>query len=252
MRTLSGGEAQRISLATQLGSKLTGTLYVLDEPTIGLHPRDTAALANLLKELAKNGNTVVTVEHDHHVIQQANHVVEMGPASGEKGGEVVCSAPYSYIHQRSSSDHSSIFTRRRIHSNSSSTVVLGNGKTLTITGAHEHNLKNLDRSTASIRNADVCHRSIGIWKKHARRKYSLCSCCSASLQSGHTAQLDNSITFRWIRASAHRSAHQSRTYRQNTSFESNHLYESLSSHSATVCPIPRSTHSRTHSSTFFF
>ena len=77
-RTLSGGEAQRIALANQLGSKLVGTLYVLDEPTIGLHPRDTAALASLLKELATQGNTVVTVEHDQHVIQQADHVVELG------------------------------------------------------------------------------------------------------------------------------------------------------------------------------
>ena len=142
MRTLSGGEAQRISLATQLGSKLTGTLYVLDEPTIGLHPRDTAALANLLKELAKNGNTVVTVEHDHHVIEQADHIVEMGPASGEKGGEVVCSAPYSAFMK----DPRPI-TARYLCGEESIPLPQhrrqGNEKFLTLIGAQEHNLKNL-------------------------------------------------------------------------------------------------------------
>lgn len=92
-RTLSGGEAQRITLANQLGSKLVGTLYVLDEPTIGLHARDTATLATILRDLADAGNTVVVVEHDPHMIQAADHIVEMGPASGELGGEVVCAAP---------------------------------------------------------------------------------------------------------------------------------------------------------------
>ena len=142
MRTLSGGEAQRISLATQLGSKLVGTLYVLDEPTIGLHPRDTAALAKLLKELAKNGNTVVTVEHDHYVIQQADHVVEMGPASGEKGGEVVCSAPYPTFIKSSRP-----ITARYLRGEEAIPLPRqrrpGNTKTLTITGAQEHNLKDL-------------------------------------------------------------------------------------------------------------
>ncbi|GKS59072.1 UvrABC system protein A [Nitrospira sp.] len=93
-RTLSGGEAQRITLANQLGATLIGTLYVLDEPTIGLHARDTATLAAILQDLAQAGNTVVVVEHDPHMIRAANHVVEMGPWSGEKGGEIVCSAPF--------------------------------------------------------------------------------------------------------------------------------------------------------------
>ena len=141
-RTLSGGEAQRIALANQLGSKLVGTLYVLDEPTIGLHPRDTAALAGLLKELAKQGNTVVTVEHDQHVIQQADHVVEMGPGSGEQGGEIVCSAPYPHFF-----NNQRAVTARYLRGEESITLPKqrrsGNGKSLTITGAREHNLKNL-------------------------------------------------------------------------------------------------------------
>src|SRR6185503_16704936 len=91
-RTLSGGEAQRAALANQLGARLVGTLYVLDEPTIGLHPRDTATLAGILRELAVQGNTVVVVEHDRQMMQAADYLVELGPLSGEKGGEVICAA----------------------------------------------------------------------------------------------------------------------------------------------------------------
>ena len=92
-KTLSGGEAQRVSLANQLGAHLVGTLYVLDEPTIGLHASDTDLLAGILKDLAAAGNTVVVVEHDRQMIESADHIVELGPHSGEKGGEVVCAAP---------------------------------------------------------------------------------------------------------------------------------------------------------------
>ncbi|KRT72373.1 MAG: excinuclease ABC subunit A, excinuclease ABC subunit A, partial [Candidatus Rokubacteria bacterium CSP1-6] len=88
-RTLSGGEAQRINLANQLGSQLVGTLYVLDEPSIGLHARDTARLAELCRELAYAGNTVVVVEHDRTFMDAADYLVELGPGSGERGGEVV-------------------------------------------------------------------------------------------------------------------------------------------------------------------
>src|SRR5439155_6147663 len=90
-RTLSGGEAQRINLANQLGSQLVGTLYVLDEPSIGLHARDTMRLADLCRELAQAGNTVVVVEHDRGFIEAADHVIELGPGSGERGGEIVFS-----------------------------------------------------------------------------------------------------------------------------------------------------------------
>ena len=87
-RTLSGGEAQRINLANQLGAQLVGTLYILDEPSIGLHARDTSRLAELCGELAAAGNTVVVVEHDRSFIQAADYVVEMGPGSGDRGGTV--------------------------------------------------------------------------------------------------------------------------------------------------------------------
>ena len=88
-RTLSGGEAQRIHLAAALGSGLTSTLYVLDEPTIGLHPQDSGKLLSLLKDLAERGNTVLVVEHDRTLIEGADHVIDLGPKAGESGGELM-------------------------------------------------------------------------------------------------------------------------------------------------------------------
>src|SRR6185369_3396361 len=87
--TLSGGEAQRIRLAAQLGSNLQGVCYVLDEPTIGLHPRDNRVLLDALAELAKHRNTLVVVEHDEDTIRRADHVIDLGPGAGVRGGEVV-------------------------------------------------------------------------------------------------------------------------------------------------------------------
>ncbi len=98
-KTLSGGEYQRLNLANQLAAQLTGTLYVLDEPTIGLHPRDTDRIITILHELVSLGNTVIVVEHDRDVIASADYVVEMGPGGGDSGGEVVFSGPYEdFVH----------------------------------------------------------------------------------------------------------------------------------------------------------
>jgi excinuclease ABC subunit A len=138
-RTLSGGEAQRISLANSLGSSLVDTLYVLDEPTVGLHPRDTDALLALLQKLRKAGNTVVVVEHDAQAIRTADHVVELGPASGEHGGEVVfAGAPdalllHDSVTGRFLSGRSAIPVperRRRV-----------DGARVTLKGARLHNLR---------------------------------------------------------------------------------------------------------------
>lgn len=141
-KTLSGGEAQRVSLANQLGARLVGTLYVLDEPTIGLHARDTDLLAGILKDLAARGNTVIVVEHDRRMIASADYVVELGPQSGEKGGQVVCAAPAkAFLQDRRAltarylrgEEEIPLPKRRRS----------GNGKMLVIAGACEHNLKDL-------------------------------------------------------------------------------------------------------------
>jgi excinuclease ABC subunit A len=141
-KTLSGGEAQRVSLANQLGARLVGTLYVLDEPTIGLHPRDTELLAGILKDLAAAGNTVVVVEHDRQMIEAADYVVELGPESGEKGGEVVCAATTSeFVRDRRA------ITARYLRGEEEISIPRarrsGNGKFLVIAGASEHNLKDL-------------------------------------------------------------------------------------------------------------
>ncbi len=96
-RTLSGGEAQRIQLAAALGSGLTSTLYVLDEPTIGLHPRDSGMLLELLGDLARRGNTVLVVEHDRTLISGADHVIDLGPLAGEHGGEVIAEGPLEAV-----------------------------------------------------------------------------------------------------------------------------------------------------------
>ena len=142
-KTLSGGEAQRIALANQLGASLVGTLYVLDEPTIGLHARDTATLAGILRDLADSGNTVVVVEHDRQMIQAADYVIEMGPRSGERGGEVVCAAPCRQF----IADPRSLTGR---YLRGEETIAIprtrrsGSGRFLSLAGAREHNLKDLN------------------------------------------------------------------------------------------------------------
>ncbi len=93
--TLSGGEAQRIQLATCLGSRLVGACYVLDEPSIGLHPRDTHRLVKILKDLRDIGNTILVVEHDPEVMESADHIIDLGPGAGEHGGEIIFEGPYS-------------------------------------------------------------------------------------------------------------------------------------------------------------
>ena len=141
-KTLSGGEAQRVALANQLGSRLVGTLYVLDEPTIGLHARDTDLLAGILHDLAATGNTVVVVEHDRRMIESADYIVELGPHSGEKGGEIVCAAPTkAFIQDRRATTARYLRGEEQIPQPKSRRS--GNGKMLVIAGATEHNLKDL-------------------------------------------------------------------------------------------------------------
>jgi excinuclease ABC subunit A len=141
-KTLSGGEAQRVSLANQLGARLVGTLYVLDEPTIGLHARDTDLLAGILKDLAAVGNTVVVVEHDRSMIESADFIVELGPQSGEKGGEIICAAPVKeFLQDRRALTARYLRGEEQIPLPRSRRS--GNGKVLVIAGAGEHNLKDL-------------------------------------------------------------------------------------------------------------
>ncbi len=142
-KTLSGGEAQRINLANQLASKLTGTLYVLDEPTVGLHPRDVSRIAEILKELAEIGNTVITVEHDRSVIESSDWVVELGPGGGEKGGRLVFSGTKDDFLTSGTLTSDYLKNTRLIKP---SARKKGGGQKLTIRNASGNNLKKINVS----------------------------------------------------------------------------------------------------------
>ena len=141
--TLSGGEAQRIRLATQIGSHLMGVLYVLDEPSIGLHPRDNGRLLKTLEGLRDLGNTVMVVEHDAETIETADWVLDLGPGAGEHGGEVVVAGTIKEILAHPES-LTGAYLSGRLKVPVPEKRREGNGKTLQILGAREHNLKNID------------------------------------------------------------------------------------------------------------
>ena len=142
--SLSGGESQRIQLATALGSTLVGALYVLDEPSIGLHPRDSRRLIDILKSLKSLGNTVLVVEHDAEIMKSADHIIDLGPRAGELGGEVVCQGDYSSLINNSTS-----LTGKYLNKMLNIPVPIfrrkkKKGKQIDLFNARKHNLKNLE------------------------------------------------------------------------------------------------------------
>jgi excinuclease ABC subunit A len=141
--TLSGGESQRIRLATQIGSRLTGVLYILDEPSIGLHQRDNRRLLDTLCGMRDLGNTIVVVEHDEETIRSADHVVDLGPGAGELGGEVVAAGTPKQI-ERSKKSLTGAYLSARESIPIPAERRRGNGKRLGVEGASQHNLKNLN------------------------------------------------------------------------------------------------------------
>ena len=141
--SLSGGEAQRIRLATQIGSRLMGVLYVLDEPSIGLHPRDNGRLLHTLEELRDIGNTVIVVEHDADTIRTADWVIDLGPLAGEHGGEVIAEGPVEKIISNPKS-LTGAYLSGKLKVPIPKERRKGNGKTLRIIGARQNNLKNID------------------------------------------------------------------------------------------------------------
>jgi excinuclease ABC subunit A len=144
-RTLSGGEAQRINLANQLGARLTDTLYILDEPTIGLHPRDTQQLVAILQQLTDQGNTVIVVEHDRDVIAAADHVVDLGPGAGEHGGELMFSGPTEKL-LRDPSSLTARYLRDELIIPMPQKRRATNGRSLQLLGARQNNLQAIDIS----------------------------------------------------------------------------------------------------------
>ena len=141
--TLSGGEAQRIRLATQIGSHLSGVLYVLDEPSIGLHQRDNEKLIKSMQEMRDLGNTLIVVEHDEDTMRACDYLVDIGPGAGDKGGEVVaCGTPEEVMKCENSITGQYLSGKKRIEI--PKTRRKGTGKFLKIKGAEEHNLKNIN------------------------------------------------------------------------------------------------------------
>ena len=173
-RTLSGGEAQRVNLSNQLALRLTGTLYVLDEPSIGLHPRDTDRLAAIIRELSAGDNTVLMVEHDPALIRAADHVVEMGPGAGERGGRVVFAGPKQEF------VGSSCLTAKYLSGEEAIPVPARRRKEerkfLEIRGASGNNLKGIDVQHPPP-DAHVHHRSFRFGQVHARSGYALPGPC---------------------------------------------------------------------------
>ena len=143
-RTLSGGESQRIRLATQIGSKLVNVLYILDEPSIGLHQRDNKRLIATLKALRDAGNSVIVVEHDEDMMRAADFIVDVGPKAGRRGGHIVAAGTFDDILRSDSITADYLAGRRQIEIPQS--IREGNGEVLTLRGARGNNLKNIDIS----------------------------------------------------------------------------------------------------------
>src|SRR5262249_678746 len=141
--SLSGGEAQRIRLATQIGSGLMGVLYILDEPSIGLHQRGNERLIHTLVRLRNLGNTLLVVEHDEDTMRAADYIIDIGPGAGEHGGHIVGTGTFDEIVANEKSLTGDYLSRRKCIEMAQERRA-GNGYTLTIKGARENNLKNID------------------------------------------------------------------------------------------------------------
>jgi len=142
--TLSGGEAQRIRLASQLGSNLRGVCYILDEPTIGLHPRDNRILLDTLEKLQAKGNTLIVVEHDEDTIRRASHLIDLGPGAGKRGGRVIAEGSVGDLMRNADSVTGKFLKNPLMHPLHPPRPVARNTPSLEIAGASLHNLKNID------------------------------------------------------------------------------------------------------------
>ncbi|MCL4181298.1 MAG: excinuclease ABC subunit A, partial [Verrucomicrobia bacterium] len=140
-RTLSGGETQRVNLTSCLGTRLVNTLYVLDEPSVGLHPRDTARLIRVLLDLRDLGNTVIVVEHEASVIQAADEITDLGPGQGERGGEVVFQGSYAALLKSPDSLTGQYLSGRKGIAPSRRRPVSGSLPSLKVSKARRYNLR---------------------------------------------------------------------------------------------------------------
>ncbi len=143
-RSLSGGETERVNLTTCLGSRLVNTLFVLDEPSVGLHPRDTQRLVQILEKLRDTGNTIVVVEHEAAVMRAANEIIDLGPGQGERGGQVIFQGSYNKILKNPSSLTGSYLSGRRKVTPRARKEILSDGSRLLLTRGTLHNLKDFE------------------------------------------------------------------------------------------------------------
>ncbi len=143
--SISGGEGQRIRLATQIGSELSGITYVLDEPSIGLHNRDTEKLIKTMEDIKETGNSLIVVEHDEEIIKKADWIIDMGPGAGEEGGEVIFEGDLKKLEKSKTLTAKYLFGKEK-NFDKKKKIRKGTGKTINIVGASEHNLKNIDVS----------------------------------------------------------------------------------------------------------
>jgi excinuclease ABC subunit A len=189
--TLSGGEAQRIRLATQIGSSLVGVLYILDEPSIGLHQRDNALLLTILQQLRDLGNTVIVVEHDRETILEADHVVDMGPGAGVNGGDIVAQGTPEEI-MRNESSLTGHYLSGHMEIPVPSRRRKGDGRVLVLKGARQNNLKNI--TVEFPIGAMTCVTGVSGSGKSSLVVDTLCSAMAQRLyQSGETVGLIDEI-----------------------------------------------------------
>ncbi|MFA5211464.1 MAG: excinuclease ABC subunit UvrA [Patescibacteria group bacterium] len=143
LNTLSGGESQRIRLSSQLSAGLSGLIYILDEPSIGLHPKDNDKLIKTLKSLRDTGNTVIVVEHDRDLMKEADYIIDIGPGAGEYGGEIMAAGTNQMI-QKSQKSLTGLYLSGKVKIEENKKFRQGNGKFISILGAKANNLKNID------------------------------------------------------------------------------------------------------------
>ena len=229
--SLSGGESQRIRLASQIGSGLTGVLYVLDEPSIGLHQRDNARLLETLKRLRDLGNSVLVVEHDEEAIEAADHVIDMGPGAGIHGGRVVAEGPPRAIAACAES-----LTGRYLKGAEQVPMPMvrrsgRKGMSLTVVGASEHNLKDLT-ARIPLGTPHLHHRGLGERQIDPRRRHPLPRHRPAPQQRPHRARRPS----RDRRARVHRQDRRHRPVadRADAALQSGHLYRRLHADSRLV------------------
>ena len=250
--TLSGGEAQRIQLATSLGSRLVGTLYVLDEPSIGLHSRDTHRLIKILHDLRDLGNTILVVEHDPDVMRASDRILDLGPGAGESGGKVIAAGTYDEILKAPSFADRTLSLRRTAHSASAGAAQAGHAADQDLRRAGPQSQEYRFRHSAG--NAGRDHRRVRLGQIDAAARCALSGACRPP-RSRPTAEPTAIVAdlARTGRRRSHRRRHTGGPVadRAHAALESGDLHQGLRRDPRTVCFPARSQEARLHAPGIF-